>query len=237
MKSARILTLLLSLLAALSGARAQVGAHRNDLAIGVTAGYVMSHPDFYPTIKQKWKGGETIGLTVRYTCEKYFSALCAIQAEVNYANLGWQEVIEPEYSTDTYSRDMRYIQIPIFARLSWGREYKGFLFGVMVGPQIGYCFSEKEHYSDPWQGTPRPNNVVAQYGKNVENKLEYGLTGGITLEFGTRKAGRFLLEGRYYYGLSSFFYDSKHDPFSRSANAAIVIKAGYLFDIIRTKGN
>ncbi|MCI7082988.1 MAG: PorT family protein, partial [Paraprevotella sp.] len=45
----------------------------------------------------------------------------------------------------------------------------------------------------------------------------------------------FLLEGRYYYALSDIFKNSKKDPFGRSANGAILIKASYLFDIIKTK--
>ena len=78
MKSARIILVALCLLTGITGVQAQVGAHRNDLAVGVTAGYVLSRPDFYPTIKLNQKGGEILGLTVRYTCEKYFSAYCAI---------------------------------------------------------------------------------------------------------------------------------------------------------------
>ncbi|MBR1682185.1 MAG: PorT family protein [Bacteroidaceae bacterium] len=237
MKPLRLFCLLtLALLIRNAHVRAQVGEHRNDLTVGVTGGYLLNRTSFNPTIKKVYKGGETFGVTVRYTCEKYFSAICAIQAEVNYANMGWKEDIDPEYSTDTYYRDMRYIQVPIFARLSWGRERKGFLFGFMIGPQLGYCFSETEHYSDPWAGKPRPNNVTAQYGKAVERRFEYGLTGGLSFEIGTRHAGRFLLEGRYFYGLSDIFNNSKKDPFGRSANGAIIIKAGYLFDIIRTKG-
>ncbi len=235
MKHARLLFLLLMLLGSVH-THAQVGEHRNDLAVGVTGGYLLNRTSFDPTVKKTWKGGETFGVTVRYTCEKYFSAICAIQAELNYANMGWKEDIDPEYSTDTYYRDMRYFQLPIFARLSWGREHKGFLFGFMIGPQLGYCFNETEHYSDPWAGSPRPNNVTYQYGKEVERRFEYGLTGGISLEIGTKRAGRFLVEGRYFYGLSDIFNNSKKDPFGRSANGAIIIKAGYLFDVIRTKG-
>ena len=159
-----------------------------------------------------------------------------MQAEINYANMGWKEDIDPEISSDTYYRDMRYIQMPIFARLSWGRERKGFLFGLLIGPQIGYCFSETEHYSDPWVGSPRPNNVTKQYGKAVERRFEYGISGGLSFEIGTKKAGRFVLEGYYFYGLSDIFNNSKKDPFGRSANGALIVKAAYLYDIIRTKG-
>ena len=222
---------LLLLLPALS-VRAQVGEHRNDLAVGVNGGYVMNKISFNPTIKQAWKGGSTFGVTVRYTCEKYFSALCAVQAEVNYANLGWKEVIET--SEDTYSRDIHYIQMPIFARLAWGREQRGAQFFLIVGPQLGYCIGEKEHFSTPWSGKPRPNNITQQYSLGVERKFEYGITGGLGFELGTRHAGRFLHDARYFFGLSDIFNNSKKDPFGRSANGAIFIKASYLFDVIKT---
>lgn len=233
MKPASLLLLLAVLLCA--PVHAQVGEHRNDLTIGLNGGYLLNRTSFNPTIKKKYKGGETFGVTVRYTCEKYFAAICAIQAEINYANMGWKEDIDPELSSDTYYRDMRYIQMPIFARLSWGREHKGFLFGFLIGPQLGYCFSETEHYSDPWAGTPRPNNVTQQYGKAVERRFEYGISGGLSFEIGTKRAGRFMLEGYYFYGLSDIFNNSKKDPFGRSANGAIIVKAAYLYDIIRTK--
>ena len=233
MKPANLLLLLAVLLCA--PLQAQVGEHRNDLTIGLNGGYLLNRTSFNPTIKKVFKGGETFGVTVRYTCEKYFAAICAIQAEINYANMGWKEDIDPELSSDTYYRDMRYIQMPIFARLSWGRERKGFLFGFLIGPQLGYCFSETEHYSDPWAGTPRPNNVTQQYGKTVERRFEYGISGGLSFEIGTKRAGRFMLEGYYFYGLSDIFNNSKKDPFGRSANGAIIVKAAYLYDIIRTK--
>lgn len=228
--------LLLSLLLPFCGAFGQVGSHRSDLAVGFNGGYVLNRISFNPTIKQAWKGGTTMGLTVRYTCEKYLAAICAIQGELNYTNLGWKEIVEPEYGTDTYSRDIYYLQIPLLARLGWGREQRGAQFFFLVGPQIGFRIGEKEHYSDPWAGSPRPNNVIQQYGRNVENVFEYGITAGVGLEISIRKVGHFLLEGRYYYGLSDIFHNAKQDPFGRSANGAIVIKASYLFDLITTKG-
>lgn len=213
--------------------KAQVGEPRSDLAWGVNGGYMMNQVSFNPTIKQTFKGGETFGLTLRYTCEKYFTAICAVQAELNYANLGWKENIED--SEDTYSRDVRYIQLPLLTRMGWGRERRGGQFFFVLGPQFGYMISETEHRSTPWVGRPRPNNVTAQYDLKVQHKFEYGLTGGIGVEISTR-LGHFLLEGRYYYGLSDMFDNGKKDPFGRSANGAIVAKASWLFDLIRTPG-
>ena len=45
------------------------------------------------------------------------------------------------------------------------------------------------------------------------------------------KLGHFLLEGRYYYGLSDVFGNAKKDVFSRSNHGAIVAKLSYLFDV------
>ncbi len=216
-------------------AYSQIGEPRNDLAIGFNAGYTLNQVSFNPTIQQKLKGSPTFGFTARYTCEKYFKSLCSIQLEVNYANLGWEENIET--SNDTYKRDISYIQIPLLARMGWGYEQKGALFYVVAGPQLGFCLSEKSHKSGLFNDSTlnlRPGLINQQYGMAVKNKFEYGITAGAGLEINT-KIGHFFLEGRYYYGLSDIFGNGKKDVFGRSANGTIIIKAGYLFDIIRTK--
>ena len=57
---------------------AQVGDYRTDLAIGGSAGCVMSNVGFVPDVPQSMLMGYTAGLSVRYTCEKYFSSVCSI---------------------------------------------------------------------------------------------------------------------------------------------------------------
>ena len=47
---------------------AQIGKHRNDLAIGVNGGYVLSNVGFTPTVSQGMHGGITGGLSLRYVC-------------------------------------------------------------------------------------------------------------------------------------------------------------------------
>jgi hypothetical protein len=235
MKATKLLATLV-LCAAPALLKAQVGQPRNDFAVGVNGGYLINRVSFNPTIKQNWKGGETFGISLRYTCEKYFSAVCAVVAEVNYANMGWKELIET--SDETYSRDVRYVQVPLFARLGWGRERRGAQFFFQVGPQLNYCIGEKAHLGGDWTvDNPgrRPNGIVEQYTLDVENKFEYGIVAGLGVELSTR-AGHFLLDGRYFYGLSDMFHNGKKDPFGRSANGAIQLKLSYLFDIIRTKG-
>lgn len=213
---------------------AQVGELRSNLAIGFNGGYNLSRVDFSPTIKQNLQPGWTGGFTLRYTTEKYFALICAAQLEVNFAQRGWNELIE-DGSRNTYHRTTNYIEIPFFAHLGWGEEERGVQFFVNAGPQFGLFLGEREHYGFtneyPWSPEMRPN-INEQYGKEVENTLEYGITGGLGMELKTG-IGNFLIEGRYFFGLSDMFGNAKADPFGRSANTTITGKISYLIDITK----
>ena len=214
-------------------AMAQLGEERNNLALGVNVGMNMNKADFSPQIKQNSHNGMSFGVVARYMSEKYFNMMCGIQAELNYTQRGWKENIE-DGSGDTYSRTMNYVEIPLLAHLAFGKDAldKGMKFFVNVGPQIGFFLSEKEKMSDDWNPTYRPNGIVQQYGKMVENKFDYGILGGLGVELST-KYGHFILEGRYYYGLADFWGSTKKDEFGRSGHTYMGVRLAYLFDMIK----
>jgi hypothetical protein len=231
----RFLCLLPLFVLALS-VRAQVGEYRRDLAVGFSGGYVLNKVSFNPTINQKYHGGLTLGATVRYTCEKYYGIICAIQGELNFTQFGWTENIET--SSDTYSRTVNYLQLPVFARIGFGRERKGVQGYLLIGPQIAFCVGDHDKRGGEWSIetlSKRPNHVIEQYSLPIQKKFEYGIGGGLGIEVSNPKVGHFQLEGRYYFGLSSIFNDSKADRFTRSANGAIIAKVTWLYDVIRTK--
>ena len=234
-----------------SHARAQVGEYRTDLAIGFNGGYVMTNVSFTPDVPQDLLGGMTGGLTIRYTCEKYFSSICAITAEVNYTQAGWKERIldvndQPVYYEGDnsnplrYQRRITYVQVPLLARLGWGRERRGLQAFIQLGPQFGFYLDESTD-TNIEQGRPtwnaRVSNVVAQETMPVENKFDYGIVGGAGIEFSHPKVGHFLLEGRYYFGLANIYGNSKSDYFAKSNQSNIVVKLSYLFDVIKTKND
>ena len=214
---------------------AQVGELRSNLAIGANGGFNLSRVDFSPTIKQELHPGLTGGFTLRYTTEKYFSLICAAQLEVNFAQRGWNELID-DGSNNTYHRTTNYVEIPFFAHLGWGQEERGMQFFINVGPQLGLFLNDEEYYGfsaeHPWDESQRPNNITMQYGKQVENTLEYGIAGGAGMELKTA-IGNFIIEGRYFFGLSDMFGNAKADPFGRSANTTITGKISYLIDITK----
>ena len=232
---------------------AQIGEYRNTFSVGVSGGYVLNRTTFQPTVTQSMHGGLTGGLSLRYTSEKYFATLCAIQMEVNLSQLGWKEKIETFYEepvvnpetgvAEKYSRDITYVQIPIFAHLSWGREKKGVCGFLNLGPQIGFAISDKytknydrpftmENYPDKYSSSVgRVSKTVAQETMPVENKFDYGIAVGAGIEAHFNHVGRFFLEGRYYYGLGNIYGDSKRDEFGVSNNSSIFIKLGYFYDL------
>jgi len=261
---ARQMLALLALLLAQS-ARAQVGEYRTDFAIGPSVGYTLSNVAFVPKVPQGMLGNMTFGLTARYTCEKYFKSVCAIVGEVNYAKIGWKENIldisdQPvALHTDPtqnlrYARHITYVQVPLLARLGWGRERNGLQFFIQVGPQLGIYVSDKadtnfdvrdpafnpgndsRYYSAEYQyADTRASHVVAQDSMAIENKFDYGIVFGGGLEYSHRRLGHFLIEGRYYYGLGNMYGATKSDYFARSNYGNLVVKFTYLFDVIRTR--
>ena len=217
MKRILFLIILTALAATPCKLAAQVGAARRAISVGVNGGVVLNSVGFDPTIKQSMHQGTTFGVTFRMTSEKYFKSLCALQIELNYAGLGWKEQVlnaAGEPLPDSYQRNMNYVQLPFLARMGWGREKRGASWTI-----------------DETTGLPdRPNGLCAQYDLGVQRRFDYGITAGAGLEVNTR-AGHFMIEGRYYYGLGDFFNNAKKDVFGRSNNNAIVVKFTYLFDL------
>lgn len=227
----RILLTALLLTQAFLTLKAQVGDPRSELAFGGSAGLNMSSVSFNPTIKQGSLSGPTFGATLRYTCEKYFTCVCAIQLECNFSQLGWKEEIELEDGStfSPYSRKLNYVQIPFLARLGWGRERRGFQGFITLGPQMGLLLSdEAEQQEEEWESMH-----TKQY-EAIDRNFDYGIVAGAGLEHSS-KIGHFILEARYYYGLADFFDNSKKGYFGRSANSAITVRLSYLFDIVRSK--
>ena len=242
-------TIAVCLLSAVAiGAKAQIGEHRSDFAVGFNGGYTMNSVGFTPKVTQSQLGGMTAGLSWRYVCEKYFNTICSIYGEVNYTQMGWKEKIltsedQPVINKVTgqperYSRTLNYIQVQVFAHLAWGREQKGLQFFFQAGPQFGYLLSESTKTNFNFADInleDRSSQTCAQDTMSVENKFDYGIAAGLGVELSLKKVGHFLLEGRYYYGLGNIYGDSKRDYFGKSNNSSIVVKLTYLFDIKRTK--
>lgn len=248
----RIVFFICALFLANGSVFAQIGEHRSELSLGVNGGYVMSNVGFTPEIPQKMLGGTTGGLTIRYTCEKYFKSICALVGEVNFTQMGWKEDIltvedlpvvnKVTGKPEEFQRQLTYVQVPMFARLGWGRERKGFQCFFQVGPQVGFFLNDKIKSNFNYEDRNTSDRIGAQKDAvqdtlAIKNKFDYGIAGGLGIEYSHPRLGHFMLEGRYYYGLGDMFGNSKRDYFGRSNNNAIVIKLTYLFDVMKSNNS
>ncbi len=232
---ARIRILLITALLAVTALPvwAQMGEQRHNFSVGVSGGMNYNTVTFQPTVKQKGMMGINGGLTARYISEKYFSMICGAQVEINYSQLGWDEKFEENgvvINDRSYKRAMNYVQIPFLAHLAFGKEQRGMQFFLNLGPQIGFLLGDSEEFGGNW--TDDQKKARPEYGKKINNKFDYGITGGAGLELRT-KAGNFLIEGRYYFGLADIYNSTKKDDFSRSANSTISGRITYMFDIFK----
>ena len=227
----RLLTILISLIIAVGAVSAQVGEARNTLCLGFNGGMGTSEVSFIPTIKQTLSLGPTFGVSLRHISEKYFFLICGTQVELNFARRGWTEDIDDE-SGNEYTRIADYIEIPFLAHIGFGREFRGFQGHINLGPQVAYLINQREIFGgkEPWDTSNRPNQVTEQYGKDIENKLDYGITASVGLEMRTG-SGNFGIEGRYYFGLGNIFGITKKDYFGRCANSTISVRLTYSFNL------
>ena len=207
-------------------ASAQIGEQRHNFSVGANGGININSVSFSPRVRQKNLMGINGGLTARYISEKYFSMICGAQIELNFSQRGWSEFYE-DYPDLQYTRKMNYIEIPFLAHLAFGKD-RGLQFFVHAGPQVGFFLGDSYTIDGNWDDYR--GITVEQHDKAVDNKFDYGITGGAGVELRT-KAGHFLVEGRYYYALSDFYSSTKKDYFSRSAHGVITAKITYLFDL------
>lgn len=163
--------------------------------------------------------------------------ICGAQVELNFSQRGWDQLFEipgengdmVEDPTQIYTRKMSYIDIPFLAHLAFGNE-RGLQFFIHAGPQIGFLIGESEKIEGVDMNKLN-DTQKAVYGTKIQNKFDYGITGGGGVELRTKKAGSFIVEGRYYFALSDFYKTTKKDYFARAAHGTISIKLTYLFDL------
>ncbi|MFZ4456200.1 MAG: porin family protein [Bacteroidales bacterium] len=180
--------------------------------LGINAGQTFSKIDFIPIVNQNTLNGLNGGITYRYITESHFG----LQIELNYSQRGWIEAMDD--AALSYSRSTNYIEMPFLTHLYFGG--KSFRYFINLGPKIAYLLSEKEsgNYA---------SLTNAEIGKKIDHPFDYGICVGSGFELRT-KIGCFLIEGRYNYGLSDIFYNSKADAFSRSSNQVISANLTYL---------
>lgn len=216
MRNKRYIILLLACL--MSGLMAgQARLRRPEIYVGAHAGVMASTTLFDPSVPGmdilKSPLSVNGGLVFRYAGHK----VCAIQTEVNYMQRGWREVTEGM----DYRRQLDYIEVPLLMHIYLGKQrFRGFL---NLGPQIGYCIRDIAYGS--------PLNSEAHQYKEIDNRFDWGLAGGLGMYYRTRKIGLFQLEARFNYSLGGVFSTSKMNYFSVANSMNLSVNFAYLWEI------
>ncbi|MDR0795207.1 MAG: PorT family protein [Tannerella sp.] len=224
MKRIVVIPFFIIVLSSTAGVSAQ-NPFQREWAIGASGGIGFSSVSFSPKVLQNTLIGYNGGITARWITEKNLG----LQLEVNLKQQGWTEAIEltkPEVTDPFYTRKATYVDIPLLTHIYFGSDK--FRFFVNLGPHIGFFLGEST--DENLNGAIVSNRPNAQHTLPIKKKFEWGLGGGPGLEFRSR-AGYFLLEGRYYYGLSDFYRTRREDDFSKASNQIISVKITYLIPI------
>lgn len=211
--------------AALSGAAQRM--YSPDFSLGVRAGATLSNMAWQPSVRQKMTPGVTLGITARYTEEKYFGLV----ADLNITQRGWAEKYpdNPEFS---YRRQFTYLQLPVMTHIYFGSaKFRGF---VNLGPSIGYMLQDKITANFDYHNIAAVKGYPAgrrneQLTEAVYRKPDYGIIGGLGAEFRAKRKHSFILEGRFYYGIANVFSSKRGDTFGASRTISIEITAAYMF--------
>ena len=193
-----------------------------EWVFGINGGMTFSKISFNPGIKQDMLMQYTGGLTVRYISEKNIG----LQLELNYSLRGWKERTDPADSVRyaNYSRSLGYLELPFMTHVyfNMGKYMRVFF---LAGPQVGFYLNEKVINSELALAS---SELPAYYNTKVQRSFDYGIVGGMGLEFRSG-IGSFVVDGRYFYGLSDIFNNRKVDYFQSSSNQILAVKAAYLF--------
>lgn len=200
--------------------------YESKIEIGAHGGANLSMVSFTPGITQGFLLGANGGINFRYMEENHFGFI----VELNLEQRGWKEDFEKR--PFSYSRTVNYLQLPFLAHIYFGRRGRFFInAGPSVSVALGESTSSNFNYADVGSVEGFPNRVTYQYGMRVENRFDYGISGGIGGEFSINRRNALYLEARYYFGLGNILRSGRTEHFRGSNPMSISISAGYWFRV------
>lgn len=194
--------------------------------VGGHAGLNLSRVEFTPGVTQSFNPCMNAGLNFRYVEEKHFGFIL----ELNWQQRGWKEDFEGlPYS---YSRTFNYIQIPFLAHIYFGNRGKFF---INAGPSVSLLLGDKINTNIDLNNisgnSDFKNRITAQMTEGTQQKVDYGIEGGIGGEFNINRNNSIYLDARFYFGLSNIVKSGRTDPIRGANPMTISVSAGYWFRV------
>lgn len=149
------------------------------------------------------------GLSVIYKGRiKYFDAL---QGEVNYARSGFRWLAKAQ-SDSSYTRTIDAVEIPFMWHPNITMFRENFSIFLNAGPYVSYAVSSHEYYrgDDVETSTWRNRDNKYEFNPGRDNRLGYGLLGGVGVSY--LIGGRVLIqaEARFKWEMNDLFKNQNH---------------------------
>lgn len=172
-----------------------------------------------------------VGIPVRYDFRDWFG----LQADVTYLAKDYTMYRNDIYEGNQYNYTNSYINIPIFARFSFGgTKLRGYVLAggfvgawissEVVGNQMRYFMTEGYPYSDYHFDETVP------FDSRRDNRFDAGLSGAIGIEYQFAKRFSVFAEGRYLYSLTDMQKDYMRRRPSKH-NSAFAFQIGFMYTI------
>lgn len=200
--------------------------YESRIFLGAHGGANFSKIFFTPSVSQGFAIGGNAGLNFRYIEEKHFGFII----EANWVQRGWKEdFIDLPYK---YERTTNYIQIPFLAHIYFGNRYKFF---INAGPSLSFFIGESTSsnfdYRNAGNISDLDTHISYQYAQNVNQKVDYGIEGGIGGEIMLTPRNAIYLDARFYYGLGNVLKSGRKENIRGSNGMSIALSLGYWFRI------
>jgi len=202
--------------------------YEGNIFLGAKGGLSMSRVQFNPSVKQSMALGAVAGLTFRYIEENHFGII----GELNFEQRGWKENFE-DGGNYSYSRTLNYIQIPVLAHIYFGSSRAHFF--INAGPEVGFMLGDSTSANfDPAQvqslpGFPIQGRQTAQLTAEASGTVDFGISGGLGVEYFLNSRHSINLEGRFYYGLGNIMKCGRTQVFSSANSMQVMVTLGYSF--------
>jgi hypothetical protein len=184
-------------------------------SIGFNAGGSFCRVGFNPPVNQNILNSGYAGLVFRHVSEPSVG----IQIELNYGGRGWIENFD---SAGTYKRNLKVLDFPVTAAFIIGSKKLRFVF--TLGPYLTYLLHDEEKIS-----IMDTAYYKEYYGKELSSNWEYGLTGGLSVEWHTL-LGAFGIRAAYCYNLTNLF-PLNDEKYYYSGSKMQTLNAGITYSI------
>lgn len=193
-----------------------------EWTVGINGGATLSRVNFSPKVFQESLQQFQIGASFKYLTEKNFG----LQGELNLSQRGWKEKKDsvPEHQ---FTKELLYLELPLMTHIYFDMGSSSRMV-FNLGPQFSYHLSDKIKVSDVHYepGQSFPDGEPIQYITPTQTKIDWGLVVGGGLELRTG-IGSFVVEARYYYGLSDIYKNAKKEYYGVSSNQVLNLKLTY----------